>query len=394
MNIKAISILTAVLMVVAALGGAMLLDRADAATEEFTDEMGLDEVDVVKEQEATVVLLKVSEAEFLPLGYTLTWYVASAKEGSAGKYSATFDEKGKLGSRTVSADSSSNLESYSAFTSTTSTESITIDNYQFKMEEVEGNLGHYLLSISTDGADAIFALKCSITSVNGSYDEVPAVYGILKTNVVEPTTSTLDAMTVTVGVPFMKTVMVNGAAVTDGIWYAIGMPEGLSMSPSGVVSGIATGNDSDGSKINGSVKVNVYKTTGVDSDITITPYTLQITVSESTRDFSIQIAVDGTQQTGSGPYSVQQNSTVKLTVTPENVVEVAYVSMIGDDGVTYLGYGEDGGEDGVTIPTSGIGKYTIAVHAVVDGVVKTKSVTLQVISDLDVLTPSIVITGA
>ena len=394
MNIKAISILTAALMVVAALGGAMLLDRAEAATDqEFTDEMRLSEVNVVKGQEATVVLLKVSEAEFLPLGYTLTWYVASATEGSAGTYGATFGDEGKLGSRTVSADSSSNIERYSAFDSMGS---ITIDDYQFKMEEVEGKLGHYLLSISTtDGVDATFALKCSITGVNGSYDKVPAVYGILKTKVVEPTTSTLDGMTVTVGVPFMKTVMVSGAAVTDAdeTWYAIGMPEGLSMSPSGVVSGIATGKASDGGEITNPVAVKVYKTTGGDSGITITPYTLNITVSESTVDFSIQIAVNGNQLTASDSYSVQQNSTVKLTVTSEKVVEVAYVSMIGDTGVTYLEYGADGADD-VTIPTSGIGEYTIAVHAVLDGVVKTKSVTLQVISDLDVLTPSIVITGA
>ena len=388
MNIKAISILTAALMVVAALGGAMLLDRADAATDEnFTDEMGLDTVDVVKGQKATVVLLKVSEAEFLPLGYTLTWYVASATEKSAGTYSATFDEDGKLGSRTVSADSSSNLESYSVFSSTEKS----IAKYQFKMEEVEGNLGHYLLSISIeDGADATFALKCSITGVNGDYSGVPAVYGILKTNVVEPTTSTLDEMTVTVGVPFMKSAAVTDA---DETWYAIGMPEGLSMSPSGVVSGIATGKASDGGEITNPVAVKVYKTTGGDSGITITPYTLNITVSESTVDFSIQIAVNGNQLTASDSYSVQQNSTVKLTVTSEKVVEVAYVSMIGDTGVTYLEYGADGADD-VTIPTSGIGEYTIAVHAVLDGVVKTKSVTLQVISDLDVLTPSIVITGA
>ena len=392
MNIKAISILTAALMVVAALGGAMLLDRADAATDEnFTDEMGLDTVDVVKGQEATVVLLKVSEAEFLPLGYTLTWYVASATEESAGTYSATFDEDGKLGSRTVSADSSSNLESYSVFSSTEKS----IAKYQFKMEEVEGNLGHYLLSISIeDGADATFALKCSITGVNGDYSGVPAVYGILKTNVVEPTTSTLDEMTVTVGVPFMKTVMVDGAAVTDAdeTWYAIGMPEGLSMSPSGVVSGIATGKASGGGEITGPVTVKVYKTTDGDSGITITPYTLVITVSKPTGGISITISVDDVEKNPSTSYSVQQNSTVKLKVAadPGSILEVAYVSIIGDNGVTYLEYGE---ED-ATIPTSGIGEYTIAVHAVVDGAAMTESVTLQVISDLDVLTPSIVITGA
>lgn len=380
MNIKAISILTAALMVVAALGGAMLLDRAEAATDQFTDEMGLDTVEVVKGQEATVVLLKVSEAEFLPLGYTLTWYVASATEESASTYSATFGDY-ELGSRIVPAGSSDlNSTTFNSMEKSTA-------NYIFKMEEVKNNLGHYLLSISTTiGDDAIFALKCSITSVNGSYNEVPAVYGVLKISVNEPTTSTLDEMTVTVGVPFMETV--SDADVTGGTWYATGMPEGLSMSPGGVVSGIATGKDFS----NGSVTVNVYKTTNDKSGITITPYTLQIT-AEQTGDISITVTVDNVEKDESTSYSVQQKSTVKLKVTadPDSVLEVAYVSMIDDDdGVTYLKHGADG----VDIPTSGIGEYTIAVHAVVDGVVKTKSVTLQVISDLDVLTPSIVITGA
>lgn len=381
MNIKAISILTAALMVVAALGGAMLLDRADAATDEnFTDEMGLDTVDVVKGQEATVVLLKVSEAEFLPLGYTLTWYVASVT--GDGPYSTTFTDK--LGDRTV--ESGSSLENYANFSNNTG---VTLeDYYTLTMEEVEGNPGHYLLSISTSGDDnAKFALKCSITGVNDDYNGVPAVYGVLDTNVIPPSTpSELGEMNVTIGVPFLKAV--SSADVTDVTWYATGMPEGLSMSPSGVVSGIATGKDFS----NGSVTVNVYKTTNDKSGITITPYTLQIT-AEQTGDISITITVDGIPKVESTSYSVQQNSTVTLKVNADDgsALEVAYVSMIDDDdGVTYLKHGADG----VDIPTSGIGEYTIAVHAVVDGVVKTKSVTLQVISDLDVLTPSIVITGA
>ena len=387
MNIKAISILTAALMVVAALGGAMLLDRADAATDEnFTDEMGLDTVDVVKGQKATVVLLKVSEAEFLPLGYTLTWYVASVR-GDA-PYNVAFTEK--LGDREVSKDS--NLQNYAFFSNN---EEKSFDSYTLKMEEVDDNLGHYLLSISTTGdANAKFALKCSITGVNGDYSGVPAVYGVLNTNVITPSTpGGLEEMDVTIGVPFMETVKVSNVAVTDGIWYAIGMPEGLSMSPSGVVSGIATGKTSDGSEITSPVEVKVYKTTENDSGITITPYTLKITVSEPTGGISITVTVDNVEKDESTSYSVQQNSTVKLKVTadPDSVLEVAYVSMIDDDdGVTYLKHDADG----VDIPTSGIGEYTIAVHAVVDGVVKTKSVTLQVISDLDVLTPSIVITGA
>ena len=117
-------------------------------------------------------------------------------------------------------------------------------------------------------------------------------------------------MTVTVGVPSMETVKENEVAVTDGTWYAIGMPEGLSMSPSGVVSGIATGKASGEGEITSPVEVKVYKTTDGDSGITITPYTLEITVSEPTGGISITVTVDNVEKDESTSYSVQQNESI------------------------------------------------------------------------------------
>ena len=238
MNSKIVALVAVTVMVAAALAGAMAIQGSDADTID-DPALGNVEVDVVKGGSDAVVMLKVSEAEYLPLGYTLTWEIAQAASNE-GSYTYDFSGDGDvLAKRSVRAGSS--LETAGEITDSNGVP-FQSDALKFKLEETE-DLGTYILRITaTDGATSgVFGIKCSVTTVSSNYI-VPPVYGVIDVTAENQTQAiSLVEMKVPVGIPFYQKIQVSGEAstdvTTDKNWYAVGLPQGLSMSPDGIVSG-------------------------------------------------------------------------------------------------------------------------------------------------------------
>lgn len=405
MNNKAMVIVAVAAVIVAVFAGLPSIQTVDAADETITSpQLGTASVSIVPGGESAAILLKVSEAEYVPLGYTLTWYVTAATS-SDDSYSADFSDGYSLGSRSVTA--STNIETVEAFVP----ESNSGDSTTFTMSEADG-LGNYILEVNCVGeaTDGTYAIKC-VVEVNVSTGDsatipIPPVYGIVNTTVedeIEP--GELNGMGFVIGVPSMAAVSSSDGDVlaTGKTWYATGLPQGLSMSPSGIVSGMPTGKDLNGSNLEfldgrAIVTVSVYSSEVTDGSVKITEYELEVTINKSSP--SAMTITLSSEESGfkeitenSSIYSAVHDTDVTLEVSVDDgsTLDVIAVTAIGDGGTTRLTY-SDG--NGATFTTSGAGQYHIVVNAVVDGSPVTGYVTLNVVSELDSLQNSIVIDGA
>lgn len=405
MNNKAMTIIAAAAVVIAAFAGLSAVQGVDADSEEISSlQLGTSDVTIVPGGDSASILLKVSEAEYVPLGYKLTWYVASATR-SGGSYSAEFNTDQSLGSRDVTG--STDISQVVGFQP--KTDGVTISNTTFTMTETDG-LGNYILDVKcTDRASSsTYAIKCvvevDVSTGGAQMMSVPPVYGIVTTTIgSESTPTALNPMGFVIGVPSMAAVSSgNGEILADGkTWYATGLPQGLSMSPSGIVSGMPTGKDSSGKDLtftdgSASVEVSVYSSEMDNGAVKITEYTLTVSISEGDPS---AMTLTLSSEASSGFQTIQKNSIysavqgikVKLNVSVDagSTLEVVAVTVIGDNGESRITY-----SDGVVVPTAGVGQYHIVVNAVVDGTPITGYATLNVVSVLDSLENSIVIDGA
>ena len=391
MNSKTMAIAAAFVMLAAALSVTMFLPSAGA--EDVTSfELGEKEVTLTPDGKGSL-LFNVSEAEYINLGYTINWYIA-LDVGSGSAHSATFNESSKLGSRTVNAGTS--VDDVAEFSP--DADGVTLDGYVFKIQAMD-DLGTYLLTIDAnnpmDGCKGIVKCEVIVNSGNGTIT-IPNNYGFVtvKDNASSPVP--LNAMTFTVGEADAFTVSGSSVTVEGNSWYAIGLPEGLSMSPNGVVSGMPTGNDASGSKIsnyNDPISVDVYSTT---NDGKISTYTLSVKINEaasanmtlSLNSASTTLVVSGTTYT-----AIQGTNDIKLTITPAvaSTLEWASVTVIDTNGQVQVDYDL---ADGAKIPSDGIGSYKIVVNAIIDSKHVTDSLTLNVISPMDSIEAGIIVSGA
>lgn len=390
MNTKNTAIITVAMMLAVALTGAVMAQDVDAANPETISnlELGNKNVTVYKGGDPVIILLQVSEKEYLPLGYTLTWYAATASNNS-GNYSATFDADDEIGSREEGSDGSEGVF--------TPRSPITIGDFSVSIAESE-NLGYYLLKIeATDSASASgtasnIAIKCSVSVVLESDEHygVPSIYGVLNVTCNEaPQAIKLNSMSVPLNIPFEEKIDTDSDAdfTTEGrSWFAVGLPVGLSMSPDGIISGMMTEYNSS--------PVKVYATT---VDGRISEYYLNIYEKNIDGDVDIKLS---SVNNGSllvkhdNMYTVGESvDDLKLTVSlsdSSSTLDVVGVRLIKDGVTLELDYPDDG----VSIPTSGVGEYYIAVSYILDDEPMTEYIKLQVISNLDALEASIVINGA
>lgn len=400
MNNKAMTIIAAAAVVIAAFAGLSAVQGVDGNPETISSpQLGTSNVTIVPGGDSASILLKVSEAEYVPLGYKLTWYVASATEPG---YSAVFGEGSSLGSRIVAgSDDISTVKSFSP-----TTNGVTISSTTFTMTETDG-LGNYILDVkcSSGALSSTYAIKCVVevyvSTDDGQGMSVPPVYGIVTTKIGSESAPTeLDTMEFVIGVPSMEEVSVSneGIRADDKTWYATGLPPGLSMSPSGIVSGMPTGKDSSGKDLtfiegSASVEVSVYSSEMDNGAVKITEYTLTVSISD--RDPAMTLTLSSEASSGFIQkdliYSAVQGTEVNLNVSVDvgRTLDVIAVTVIGDDGTSRITY-----SDGVAVPTTGVGEYYIVVNAVVDGTPITGYVILNVVSALDSLENSIVINGA
>lgn len=272
--------------------------------------------------------------------------------------------------------------------------------FSIGMERVGTDIGKYTITIegikeTSNTVSFTLAASTTVTINSGSQELSPVTYNgsvnVIKTNTSEAIEVSLADATATVGTYYNQQIEVAGS-YPDYQWYAIGLPEGLSMSKDGYVSGIPTAatqaSVSDTFKVFGT---DLLGNVVYDSSVSLTVNLMETGEPETPYSFVYKLYEDGTQST-TMIFDSGSEVILKLNETGKtDSITDATVKVINDDFTTVadtVTYSEV--KQGYVIPTDGTGSYTISVTS--QG--QTQYFRIYVVANATDITANIVIEGA
>ena len=361
------------------------------------------------------VAIHTDEYQCQPYGYTANWYVAerTSKSTTQEDLEGFFKDPTiqPFGTTTVSPNGTKSFSESDA-----NVNGITFQLTTRSYSSNDWNIGEYNLNVNaTDGSadDTHVAVMCEITVKLGTkdYDVEPLfyLYNIVVTEAseainYEPNWEIIE------GANFSDSIAPTGVKVDNYSWYAVGLPEGLSMSKNGYVSGTpavtAGSNDNGGKGTRYDVTVIGSSNAGTGNVSQTVTVNMTLYVKAGTTG-GIVLTIDGTgvDEIQRGKTYVVENGVndVKLTVSqgsnyPFDVLTVKTVKTTPSDGgtTTSVHVIDDSDEYNTSfnIDVAGTGMYRIYVTAVVDGEPQTDYVDLYVLGSLHNVEASIIVSGA
>ena len=397
------------MMVLAGSAAILQMDDADAVVKDMTDKV------IVLKSDDTVghnVTLFTDEYKNSSYGYTMTWSITEIDhQKSQSDLDSIAEGWQELGSREYVSGGSNTY---------TPKPSQTIDGVVFTISERTNyssdieNIGEYNLNIKAgeNATDTKVALKCEVVVTISSLDvgfKVSNLYYLYSIDVESPRGDIgLDtpSVDVVIGRNVSFTISANTYNKDNGDaedlnisgynWYAIGLPAGLSMSDSGVVSGtphktaeareytvnvVGSSKDTSGD-VAKTVECTLKFTllSGSDGDITLSFTQTDLVKEISNVSYITEIGIGNVQ------LSVSQANNYPFDVLTVKVVDSTGVVKVIDD-VNWK-------NTKFNIDISGTGLYRIYVTSVVDSVQSTSYVDLHVVGNLDSVFAEIIVSGA
>ena len=395
MNSKITAMFAVAVMVTA--GFVLVADTAGTDAKVIKDEFTT-AIDINKGASHNITLY-TDEYQYTSYGYTLTWYVASITGDDTDQASLdriTLNASDKLGART-----NSNYDSDG---------SVTVGGLTFTLTERNNynsaiaNVGEYNLNVkATNGeiSDPIVKVfvKCEIKVTLNSeptqtYD-VESLYYLYNFNIVTPNTIDFGSKQYANGINVSYTLQdTDDIKVGDYEWFATGLPNGLSMSRNGTISGTPHAEVTDHNvSLVGTSKANKLATVDATIKIIITEATPGGIVLKLNGDVSEVLTGIYATELGSYPIelTVSQGLNQPLDVLTVRIVdEDGNISIIDDTSYKNTQF-EIASEDS---PINGTGLYKIYVTAVVNSHEKTECIDLYVLGDLDSVFAEIIVSGA
>lgn len=358
------------------------------------------------------VAIHTDEYQYQPYGYTANWYVAertsesTTQEDLKGFFN---DSKGKLLGTTKVA--SNGVKSFTPSEATV--EGITFQLTTRSYSSNDWNIGEYNLNVNAAGSKAVdthVAVMCEITvHLGGSNYDVEPLFYLYNIDVSEASEA-IDyepGWEIIEGANFSQNISLVDVDVDNYSWYAVGLPEGLSMSKSGYVSGtpaVNAGSEGNGTKYVVTVIGSSNAGAGNVSQTVTVNMTLYVKAGTTG---GIVLTIDGTgvDEIQRGKTYVVENGVddVELTVSqgsnyPFDVLTVKTVKTTPSDGGTTTSVhvidDSDEYKTSFNIDVAGTGMYRIYVTAVVDGEPQTDYVDLYVLGSLHNVEASIIVSGA
>lgn len=350
MNVRILSLLAMAIVVLASVGTLAVAQQSQA-------EPGKDKT---HEQEALVLMpptysdsrtYQVNEKQFEGYKYTMTWSIAD--RGDSKDFSDI--------TRWFILGSSSN--SIAGTQGSFSTESIALFDF-FDVSMNQDMVGKYTMTVRytylpSSGANLV--LKCDMEII---VDEKPItlskVYYTFSVVFSEQETMSFDKLSLKVGTLYGAEIREKTGRISkvgSYHWYAVGLPEGISMSDSGYISGVPLKETADATV----TIVATNKETGA-------TYTGNLTVSVGSVDgtlkfHSFKVSVNGADKYEPNYYAVQDDVVTLYTYSDPNKLSLAdatNVTVVGTDGtISTLNNNESVGN--YTIPTNGTGAYRVVM---------------------------------
>ena len=392
MNYKATAILVVVALALASVGAVALSDHAQAADSDKVYNQGNLQVT----SEGATRTFQVNEQQFAGYVYVLTWKVGTVSDtGVPGDTS---------GWTTIITSTHSGAGSPPSFTVNESGATVGNSGNQFtvNMNGVKDVVGKYELSVtSTASADAkaSIGLQCQIEVTIGGIEktlaEVYYIFDLVKVDAASSSMTLDDVNDLTVGKTFgiyVKETSGTIGTISDYYWYAVDLPEGVTMSEGGYVSGVPLESGEFTAKV-----VATHKTTGEtfegEMSVEVAPAT------QAMENYYFVVNINDTDQlAGLGTYAVVQGESVILktfsgTSPSGNSTDAASVKVVGEDG-TVMDAGKHEGNTGkYDIPTNGTGAYRVVITMGSADGMQSAEFYLFVSPSLDNIQAGIVITG-
>lgn len=379
MNTKLTAVLMAAIMVATC---AAVIVSADQAEAKSGDEI---EVDPVNFTNGTGILnLYINENEYTGYAKSVTWSYSDAKNG-------TYTAIGPDGNIKV--------------------ENVSVDNGVV--------VGKYKFTFSDQGSvDKTMWLKCRLVVTVDQQKEMELYYKVpLNIDggndggvIGDDNILTLPNMEATVMQQFNKVVYLDNSAITESEviskyqgynWYAVGLPEGLSMNMNGTVTGVPTKATSSEGVTVAVVAVDKSNNTQYSTTFTFKVDAGLVDNNDDTRyTYSVRVG-DGSAVDGpSSVLAVQGDAVVtKITaVSASSFGDNVTVKVVSDNGTKDTVVNGTDVSEGVakeyTIPTSGTGAYRVIMTAGTGNGLTTVYYDLIVLSDIEEVRSGIIVQGA
>ena len=409
MNSKAIAVIMAVAM--AAVGFSVAIaDDADAAdVKDFGRQ-------AIAAEGTTNILVGINEGNYTGYDYTVTWTLNITTADVTNKESQTLFTYNKTG------DSSNDNTVYVADIGFTRSDSM---KYSISMTRDGTDIGKYTIDItagnSATAKDIAFSLKPTIVVTTADKDSITFddfVEYTFSVAVIAPTGGTLNLelnnSTAQVGkyysgdIQFAPGSGQDNMVVSEYDWYAVGLPEGLTMASNGQVSGIPTkGADADeknpynitvfATDKNGNMyygKIDGFKVAAKQTAVEANGFGYYINEASPAED----VTSVGSNKATYLFSADEAKAGIKLYLTDGGGIQITEADVL--NGYTVKVIAEDGAigtlnpADGQTfydLPHSGSGAYTVTIT---DTSKKTAAFTVYIIGEASDITASIVIEGA
>ena len=402
MNSKAIAVIMAVAMAVVGFSVA-IADDADAAPDEIT----LDKVTVEVESTDASTVVGINEGNYTGYKYTLTWNITVNNNTKALYVVDTIGSSSTDNTIYVTSNGFQDAEDGSAFA--------------ISMDAVSGQTGVYTISVKgvTAAVDITYTLKPTIiVQTDGGSKEFEDFAKFTGTvNVIKVKDGKIaveinnNKAAAQVGKYYMGEIAFTEATtmvVSDYDWYAVGLPDGLTMASNGQVSGIPTkGADAD--------EKNPYNITVFATDKNGNMYYGKID------GFKVAAKQTAVEANGFGYYINEASPAEDVTSVGSNKATYLFSPKdIGEDGIKLYLTNDEGtlisdsttldgytvkviGDTGISndlasvdgfysLPSTGSGAYTVTITD--DDTKNTAVFTVYIIGEASDITASIVIEGA
>lgn len=408
MNTKAIAVLMAALMVATCAAVVVSADQTEAKN---NDVIKVDPVNFEGDnnQKTGTLTLYMNKQEYKGYANNVEWSYLD----SNGEYKTISSEsKVMSNAKDVGTDDATGISTVSA-SYTTNDDGKPLEDGEYKF---------IFTTSGTDSKDFTIQLKCELTVTVDKKETLNLFYTVpLNVNAGDDGTISIDSsgaisigpMTATVMEPFEKKVYGNSGTISkyQGYnWYAVGLPDGLSMNLDGTVTGVPTkATDSTGVQVD-VVAVNKENNAQCHGSFTFTVYAGLIDEGDASDEtdsvrYNYSVRVNGGESiTSPSTLLVVQSDDVRLTVT-------AVVGNFSTVKMTVVGESQATGEDGkaeyvylektltgsnatnIELPTTGTGAYRVILST---GATSPTTVyfDLIVISDIEDLRSGIIVQGA
>lgn len=349
MNVRILSLLAMAIVVLASVGTLAVAEQSQAEPDE--DETHEQEALVLSSTGPSSRTYQVNEKQFEGYKYAMTWSIAEC---------GTIEDFSNIESWTSLGSTSNNNAGIPGTFTPESNKSVADFTVRMTQDAV-GKYTMFVTSTATALSGENLVLRCDMKiTVDGNEITLSKVYYTFSVVISEQATMSFSKLDLNVGKLYGAEIIETTEVISEVgsyHWYAVGLPEGISMSDSGYISGVPL-------KETSGATVKIVATNKETGDT----YTGDLTVSVgpavgTLTSYGFEVNVNGVKKDGPNYYAVQGEVVTLNTYSDpgkQTSADATSVTVVDTGGIVN-GIDNNGSAGNYTIPTNGTGAYRVVM---------------------------------